>query len=85
MSYKTLEVVLENGRILPRDEETLPVRARALLTLLDSSAPHPAGTCGELAKRWTDLEPLPEEEAIAFANDLEHARTHLPPLKPAWD
>lgn len=85
MSYKTLEVVLENGRVLSSDEETLPVRGRALLTLLDSSAPHPARTCAELAERWSDLEPLPKEEANAFADDLEHARTHLPPLKPAWD
>lgn len=85
MSYKTVEVMLENGRVLPRGEETLPVRARALLTLLDSSAPHPARTCGELAERWTDLEPLPKGEAAAFADDLEHSRGNLPPLKSAWD
>ena len=85
MSYKTLEVVLKNGRVLPRDDDTLPARARALLTLLDSGAAPPARTCAELAKRWAELESLPREEASAFADDLEQARNTLLPLKPAWD
>jgi hypothetical protein len=36
MSYRTVEVELENGRIRPRGDETLPVRASALLTILTS-------------------------------------------------
>lgn len=86
MSYKTVEVELENGRVRPSGSETLPAKARALLTLLDSVTLTPAvQTCGELAERWSQLERLASDEANAFADDIEHARTTLPPLKPAWD
>jgi len=85
MSYKTLEVELENGRVHPRGAETLPLNGHGLLTLLDSSASSPVRTCGELAERWGGLEKLPLDEANAFADDIEHARATLPPLKSAWD
>jgi hypothetical protein len=85
MSYKTLEVELENGRVHPCNAEVLPVKAHALLTLLDSSAAIAARTCGELAERWVGLERLPSDEANALADDLERARSNLPSLKPAWD
>ena len=85
MSYKTLEVELENGRVHPRGSETLPAKAHALLTLLDSSAPPVAQTCAELAERWAGLKKLPLDEANAFADDIESARAKLPSLKPAWD
>ena len=35
MSYQTLEVDLENGRIRPRGAELLPAKARALLTIME--------------------------------------------------
>jgi hypothetical protein len=35
MSYKTLEVDLEDGRVRPRGAETLPTKAQALLTILE--------------------------------------------------
>jgi hypothetical protein len=38
MSYKTVEVKLENGRVQPSGSETLPEKALALLTIL-SPAP----------------------------------------------
>jgi len=85
MSYKTLEVELENGQVRPRDSETRPAKAHALLTLLDSSAPPVARTCGELAERWPGLERLPADDASAFAEDIERARANLPKLKPARD
>lgn len=34
MSYKTVEVELEQGRVRPRGSETLPDKARALLVIL---------------------------------------------------
>jgi hypothetical protein len=34
MSYMTVEVELENGRVRPAGAETLPDKARALLTIL---------------------------------------------------
>ena len=85
MSYRTLEVELEDGRVHPRGSETLPAKAHGLLTLLDSSGSSVALTCGELADRWAGLEKLPFEEAHAFADDLDQARADLPPLRPPWD
>jgi hypothetical protein len=85
MSFRTLEVELENGRVHPAGAETLPTKARALLTLLDSNIPSPAQNCGELAKRWNGLEKLPANEANDFADDIEQARANLPPLRSAWD
>ena len=35
MSYTTVEVELENGRVLPRGDTKLPAKARALLTILE--------------------------------------------------
>jgi len=34
MSYKTVEVELDGGHVTPRGTETLPAKARALLTIL---------------------------------------------------
>jgi antitoxin (DNA-binding transcriptional repressor) of toxin-antitoxin stability system len=42
-------------------------------------------TCAELADRWPKLERLAPDEASAFADDLDLARSGLPPVKPAWD
>jgi hypothetical protein len=41
MSYKTLEVELENGVVHASGSETLPVKAHALLTILDVTASEP--------------------------------------------
>ena len=41
MSYHTVEVELENGRVAPRGGEKLPARANALLTILASDAAGP--------------------------------------------
>jgi hypothetical protein len=38
MSYRTLEVELENGRVRPSGAETLPVKARALLTIISATS-----------------------------------------------
>lgn len=50
MSYKTLEVELENGRVTPHENEILPAKAHALLTLLPADGPtptpHPAAGSG---------------------------------------
>jgi hypothetical protein len=50
MSYQTLEVDLENGRVRPRGAESLPAKARALLTIIESvqvSPGNPARTMGD--------------------------------------
>ena len=43
MSYQTLEVDLENGRVRPRGTDALPAKARALLTIVEEETP-PADT-----------------------------------------
>ena len=44
MSYKTVEVELENGRVAPCGSEQLPAKAHALLTILE-------GRSGKTQKR----------------------------------
>jgi hypothetical protein len=85
VSYKTVEVELENGRVRPSGAESLPYRAHGLLTLLDHDTPTFALTYGELAERWTVMDKLPPDEANAFADDVERSRSSLPAPKAAWD
>jgi hypothetical protein len=42
MSYQTVEVELEDGRVRPRRSESLPAKARALLTILESNSMTPS-------------------------------------------
>ncbi len=46
MSYQTLEVELENGRVRPASTETLPAKAHALLTILSYDATEPVEVNG---------------------------------------
>ncbi|HUF62443.1 MAG TPA: hypothetical protein VMN36_10245 [Verrucomicrobiales bacterium] len=50
MSYRTLEVELENGRVSPVGPDTLPAKAHALLTILEP-APSAGTQEGSLADR----------------------------------
>ncbi len=50
MSYQTLEVDLENGTVRPCGAESLPAKARALLTIVESMEgfpDHPVRTMGD--------------------------------------
>lgn len=85
MSYRTVEVELENGHVRPRGLEVLPPKSHALLTLLDETVTAPAQTCRDLAKRWKSLERLPADEGVSFADDIEAARDKLPLLQSKWD
>jgi len=38
MSYRTVEVELDGGRVRPRRPEPLPAKAHALLTILESGS-----------------------------------------------
>jgi hypothetical protein len=42
MSYQTVEVELDNGRVRPCGAEALPARAHALLTILEGPPAKPA-------------------------------------------
>jgi antitoxin (DNA-binding transcriptional repressor) of toxin-antitoxin stability system len=60
-----------------REPAVLVREGRPVATL--SPVPSVALTRAELAERWSKLEKLPPDEAHAFADDLERARTGLPP------
>jgi antitoxin (DNA-binding transcriptional repressor) of toxin-antitoxin stability system len=66
-----------------RESAILMREGKAVATL--NPAPGPALTSVEVADRWEKLDKLPPDEANAFADDLEAARRHLPPLRSAWD
>lgn len=76
MSYKTVEVELENGRVLPRGNATLPARAHALLTILDpnidSSLPTVASTAAGLQRFLSapDFTLTPEQFRISMEADF---------------
>ena len=56
MSYKTVEVELEDGRVRPSGSETLPPKAHALLTILTAThTPNPEMENGSLADHVADL------------------------------
>ena len=56
MSYKTLEVELENGWVRPAGAEPLPAHAHALLTILTATPSMATSTsAGSLAERVADL------------------------------
>ena len=42
MSYKTVEVDLDEGRVRTRGDDTLPSKAHALLTILEPNGDSPA-------------------------------------------
>lgn len=73
MSFKTLEVNLENGRVLPKGQEPLPSKARALLTILDSQEndSHRASPNGGLNHFLTsdDFSITPEQFRVAMEAD----------------
>jgi len=71
-------------RVERKGESAVIVRDGKRVATL-SPLPAPALTCAELADRWPNLERLAPDEADAFADDLEHARHRLPPVRPAWD
>ena len=73
MSYKTLEVELENGRVRPSGSETLPAKARALLTILGppGSIPSefPNASVGELT---SDLAGIGRGEYTDLSTNKAH-------------
>lgn len=77
MSCQTLEVELDGGRIRPCGPETLPEKARALLTIL-TSAPPQAGPApnASLADLIGDLAGIGRGEHI----DLSTNKAHLADL-----
>ncbi len=73
MSYKTLEVELENGRVRPAGPETLPAKAHALLTILTAAPAAKPGTAnGALADRVADLAGIGRGEHTNLSTNKAH-------------
>ena len=70
MSYRTLEVEIDHGRVLPKGAEALPEKASGLLTILNPpplSQPRPIGLAkGQFTVPDDFNAPLPEEVLQAF-------------------
>lgn len=71
MSYQTLEVELENGRVHPCGGEALPSKAHALLTILVTPTPAPAGQ-GSLADRVAHLKGIGRGEYTDLSSSKRH-------------
>ena len=85
MSYKTVEVDLDNGVVRPSGSEVLPVRGHGLLMLFPTGASGPVRSCGELSKWWVTRSRMTEAEAKSLADDIEKGRSEVGSLKSAWD
>lgn len=73
MSYKTVEVELENGRVRPSGPETLPAKAHALLTILTAATPaKPDVANGTLADRVADLAGIGRGEHTDLSTNKAH-------------
>ena len=70
MSYLTLEVEIDHGRVLSKSADTLPERASGLLTILNPpvlSQPRPIGLAkGQFTVPDDFNTPLPEDVLQAF-------------------
>ena len=73
MSYRTMEVELENGRVHPSGTEILPAKAHALLTILTAAQPAPSAANGSLADRVGGLAGIGD----GSHTDLSVNRAHL--------
>jgi hypothetical protein len=71
MSYKTLEVELENGQVHPSGAETLPARAHALLTILTATGKAEAAN-GTLAECVANLAGIGRGERADLSTNKAH-------------
>jgi hypothetical protein len=76
MSYQTLDVDLENGRVRPRGAETLPAKARALLTIVEEAHATPKEPTRSLAEALRGL----KVKGQGQYTDLSTNKAHLDDL-----
>ena len=72
MSYQTLEVDLENGRVSPRGSEALPAKARALLTIVETGDSSKQETGRTLGDALRELNVLGRGEYTDLSTNKEH-------------
>lgn len=80
MTAQTFEVELDHGKVRPVNGGELPVRGRAILTMVQK-----AKTGAEVIEDLKSMPTLSTEEAESFRRDLHEMRAKLPPLKSPWD
>ena len=73
MSYQTLEVELEDGRVHPAGAEKLPAKATALLTILSAAPADEAKPARSLAEALREL----KVEGRGEFTDLSTNKRHL--------
>ena len=76
MGYQTVEVDLENGMVRPRGVETLPGKARALLTIVEPDLPDSRSPTRTMAEALRDLNVVGRGEY----SDLSTNKAHLADL-----
>jgi hypothetical protein len=73
MSYKTVEVELEDGRVRPSGAESLPAKAHALLTILNAPAPGPGEKEGpSLADLMTEFAGIGQGKYTDLSTNKSH-------------
>jgi hypothetical protein len=72
MSYKTVEVELENGRVHATGAETLPDKAHALLTILSPQAVKTGAPAKSLGKAMRELEVTGRGEFTDLSTNARH-------------
>src|SRR6266496_612659 len=73
MSYKTVEVELENGRLRASGSETLPNKAHGLLTILTATPTLNPGSANDaLADRVADLAGIGRGEHTDLSTNKAH-------------
>jgi hypothetical protein len=72
MSYKTVEVELENGRVHASGAETLPDKAHALLTILSPQAVQPTVPAKSLGKAMRELGVMGRGEFTDLSTNPRH-------------
>jgi hypothetical protein len=72
MSYKTVEVELENGRVHPAGTETLPEKAHALLTILSPQAARPETPTKSLGNAMRELGITGRGDFTDLSTNLRH-------------
>ncbi len=72
MSYKTVEVELENGRVRAAGAETLPETAHALLTILSPQPVKPEAPTKSLGQAMRELEVMGRGEFTDLSTNPRH-------------
>lgn len=74
MSYTTVEVEIDHGKVTPKEPEKLPASGRGLLTILPSQGATTAGSFLEALDALQRHLQLDEKKAQAWMDTVRDAR-----------